>query len=51
MTNKKFYKLNAKNASVADVKHIVSKLDTFAAVNGILLYLDESQNLVKSSPC
>ena len=47
MTNKKFYKLNATNASVADIKHIVSELDTFAAMNGILLYLDEIQNFNK----
>ena len=47
MTNKKFYKLNATNASVSDIKQIVGELDTFAAMNGILLYLDEIQNFNK----
>ena len=47
MTNKKFYKLNATNASVSDIKNIISELDTFAAMNGVLLYLDEIQNFNK----
>lgn len=42
-TNRKFHKLNGTNASTADIKAIVSQLDTFAAPNGILLYLDEIQ--------
>lgn len=42
-TNRKFHKLNGTSASTADVKAIVSELDTFAAPNGILLYLDEIQ--------
>lgn len=46
-TQKKFYKLNATNASVADIKEIVSELDTMLAPNGILLYLDEIQNFNK----
>ncbi|MDY4976589.1 MAG: replication-associated recombination protein A [Clostridia bacterium] len=47
LTNKKFYKLNATNASVSDIKNIISELDTFAAMNGVLLYLDEIQNFNK----
>lgn len=42
-TDRKFCKLNGTNASTADVKSIVSQLDTFEAPNGILLYLDEIQ--------
>jgi len=42
-TNRTLYKLNATTASTADIKEIVSQLDTFMAPNGILLYLDEIQ--------
>lgn len=42
-TNRKFHKLNGTSASTADIKSIVSELDTLAAPNGILLYLDEIQ--------
>ena len=42
-TNRKLHKLNGTNASTADIKEIVSELDTIAAPNGILLYLDEIQ--------
>ena len=42
-TNRKLHKLNGTNASIADIKAIVAELDTFAAPNGILLYLDEIQ--------
>ena len=41
-TNRKLHKLNGTNASTADIKEI-SELDTLAAPNGILLYLDEIQ--------
>lgn len=46
-TNRTLYKLNATTASTADVKEIVSQLDTFMAPNGILLYLDEIQSFNK----
>ncbi|MGN1443864.1 MAG: AAA family ATPase, partial [Acutalibacteraceae bacterium] len=46
-TNRKFHKLNGTSASTADIKAIVSELDTLAAVNGILLYLDEIQYFTK----
>lgn len=42
-TKRKLHKLNGTNASTADIKEIVSELDTLAAPNGILLYLDEIQ--------
>lgn len=42
-TNKQLRKLNATTASTADIKDIVSQLDTFSGLNGILLYLDEIQ--------
>ena len=42
-TNRKFHKLNGTSASTADIKAIVAELDTFAAPNGVLLYLDEIQ--------
>ncbi|MGN1417692.1 MAG: AAA family ATPase, partial [Acutalibacteraceae bacterium] len=46
-TKRKFHKLNGTSASTADIKAIVSELDTFAAPNGILLYLDEIQYFTK----
>lgn len=42
-TNKKLYKLNGTNASVADIKAITDSIDTIMTQNGILLYLDEIQ--------
>jgi putative ATPase len=46
-TNKKLYKLNGTSASTGDIKAIVSGLDTFEGINGVLLYLDEIQYLNK----
>jgi putative ATPase len=46
-TNRTLYKLNATTASTADIKQIVSQLDTFMAPNGVLLYLDEIQSFNK----
>ena len=46
-TSKTLYKLNGTQASTADIKEIVSSLGTFAAANGILLFLDEIQYLNK----
>ncbi len=46
-TNRTLYKLNATTASTADIKNIVSQLDTFLAPNGVLLYLDEIQSFNK----
>ena len=42
-TNKKLCKLNGTNASIADIRNVVAQIDTVAAPNGILLYLDEIQ--------
>ncbi len=42
-TNKLLKKLNATTASTSDIKDIVSQIDTFSGMNGILLYLDEIQ--------
>ncbi|QEY34392.1 replication-associated recombination protein A [Caproiciproducens galactitolivorans] len=42
-TNRSLYKLNGTTASTADIRSVVDQLDTFAAPNGILLYLDEIQ--------
>ena len=42
-TDKTLRKLNCTTASTADIKHIISEVGTFAAPNGILLYLDEIQ--------
>ena len=46
-TGKTLRKLNATNASVSDIKDIISSLDTFMAPNGVLLYLDEIQHFNK----
>lgn len=45
--NKKFYKLNATNASLSDIKAIINDLDKLDSQKGILLYLDEIQNFNK----
>ena len=42
-TNRMLKKLNGTTASTADIKEIVSQLNTFSGMNGILLYLDEIQ--------
>lgn len=41
------HKLNGTNASISDIKDVVAEIGTFAAENGILLYLDEIQYLNK----
>ena len=42
-TNRKFCKLNGTTSGTSDIKEIVKQLDTFEAMNGVLLYLDEIQ--------
>jgi putative ATPase len=42
-TKKKLHKLNGTTASTADIRDVVSELDTLTAPNGVLLYLDEIQ--------
>ncbi len=39
----RLHKLNGTTASAADIKSVVSEVDTLAGVGGILLYLDEIQ--------
>ena len=46
-TGKTLHRLNATTAPVADIKNIVSTLDTFLAPDGVLLYLDEIQHFNK----
>ena len=46
-TQRKLFKLNATTASTADIREIVSQLDTMLAPNGVLLYLDEIQSFNK----
>ena len=42
-TNRTLRKLNATTAGIADIKQIISELDTFMTPGGVLLYLDEIQ--------
>lgn len=42
-TNRTLKKLNGTTASTSDIKEVVSDLNTFSGMNGILLYLDEIQ--------
>lgn len=44
---KRFYKLNATNASLKDIQDITKELDTFLGMNSVVLYLDEIQNFNK----
>lgn len=46
-TKMRLHKLNGTSTSTADIKAIVSEVDTLAGCNGILLYLDEIQYLNK----
>lgn len=46
-SKRKLYKLNATNASVSDIKDIISNLDGFDTMDGVILYLDEIQNFNK----
>ena len=45
--NMRLHKLNGTNASLADIKQVVSELNTIVGQNGVLLYLDEIQYLNK----
>lgn len=42
-TNRTLKKLNGTTASTADIKEVVSQVNTLSGMNGILLYLDEIQ--------
>ena len=45
--NKRLFKLNATNASVADVKQVIQESEMLFGTDGVLLYLDEIQNFNK----
>lgn len=47
ISQKPLYRLNATNASVADIKAIVRESEGVMAADGVLLYLDEIQNFNK----
>ena len=42
-TSMRLHRLNGTTASTADIRAVVEEVDTLAAANGILLYLDEIQ--------
>lgn len=42
-TNKRLHILNGTSASLSDVKDVIKEINTVAAPNGLLLYLDEIQ--------
>ncbi len=42
-TNMRLHRLNGTTASTADIKQVIDELGSFAAMDGILLYLDEIQ--------
>ena len=44
---KRLHRLNGTNTSLADIKQVVSELDSLIGQNGIVLYLDEIQYLNK----
>ena len=46
-SNKNFYKINATNSSIEDIKKIISELGSLNNMNGVLLYIDEIQNFNK----
>ncbi len=47
VSGKSLFKLNATTASVADIRDVCARCETFEGQNGILLYLDEIQNFNK----
>lgn len=46
-TDKKFFKINATNSSLEDVKRVISEIGILGSENGILLYIDEIQSFNK----
>lgn len=47
VADKKFYKINATNSSLDDIKKIIAQIGTLGTDNGILLYIDEIQSFNK----
>ncbi|MGL6107418.1 replication-associated recombination protein A [Romboutsia sp.] len=46
-SNKTFYKINATNSSLEDIKKVVADLEMINNVQGVLLYIDEIQSFNK----
>ncbi|MDR0879829.1 MAG: replication-associated recombination protein A [Clostridioides sp.] len=46
-SNKGFYKINATNSSLDDIKKVISELGEMKNLNGVLLYIDEIQSFNK----
>ncbi len=46
-THRQLRKLNATNATTADIRQIIAELDGFTGLSGVLLYLDEIQYFSK----
>lgn len=46
-SDKKFFKINATNSSLDDIKRIIKEIGSFGTSNGILLYIDEIQSFNK----
>ena len=46
-SDKKFYKINATNSSLEDIKRVISDIGKLGTENGILLYIDEIQSFNK----
>lgn len=46
-TDMDFYKIDATNGSVSDIRDVISKVGGFSSRKGILLYIDEIQNFNK----
>lgn len=47
VVDKKFFKINATNSSLEDIKKIIAEIGTLGTDNGILLYIDEIQSFNK----
>ena len=45
--DKKFFKINASNSSIDDIKRVIASIGSLDAQNGILLYIDEIQSFNK----
>ncbi|HBE9435800.1 recombination factor protein RarA [Clostridioides difficile] len=46
-SNKNFYKINATNSSLEDIKNVISELGSINNISGVLLYIDEIQSFNK----
>ncbi len=46
-SNKTFYKINATNSSLEDIKKVIGELESINNINGVLLYIDEIQSFNK----